>query len=358
MSIKFPYGDAEELIILSTGGAVTKQINTNNTVITTQSLVDNVVLNLSIGSNVQAGAALFINCTTDTTETFEFGDGIEAPTITGIATKTWSQGFLYDGTSFNPIAEYTFTEEVCPTITIGDIYLPDGNFWKGEAGQAGCLISGGVGPYTAQIVAGTLPTGMSIGTQFFAGNYYVGFAETPTEFGSRDLRFTVTDNNGCVSEEKALTILVGARFTENNPISIGGSGGEMFVSVSGLPTPYGAGIYLDSVKINATKTGVGTSFANCAGTIYSPTAGSYSVFAFSNLSGTSLTNTVIKMGQSLITSGSSPYTGNFTGVDTNTFNTQFAGSDVNDLWSFVIAIDFPASSGGSIDSLTFNFLPL
>jgi hypothetical protein len=45
---------------------------------------------------------LHIKVKTTATETFTFGTGIDAPTVTGVAGKTWCQSFWFDGTVFLP----------------------------------------------------------------------------------------------------------------------------------------------------------------------------------------------------------------------------------------------------------------
>jgi hypothetical protein len=39
MSVKFPYGSANELLILADGGTVSKTIENNNTIITTKTFI-------------------------------------------------------------------------------------------------------------------------------------------------------------------------------------------------------------------------------------------------------------------------------------------------------------------------------
>lgn len=100
--VNFPYGDPTEAVVAATG-TTALTIADQLTVITTPLLTGNATLNLTIGAQVKDGAMLFIVCSTTATETFTFGTGIEAPVVTGVAGKTWSQGFVYNGTAFFPM---------------------------------------------------------------------------------------------------------------------------------------------------------------------------------------------------------------------------------------------------------------
>lgn len=78
-------------------------ISAQETYITTATLTSNATLDLTIGAQVTAGAKIHIKCTTNATETFTFGTGIDGPTVTGVAGKTWCQSFVYNGTTFYPM---------------------------------------------------------------------------------------------------------------------------------------------------------------------------------------------------------------------------------------------------------------
>jgi hypothetical protein len=65
-------------------------------------LTGNATLDLTLDSDLKAGAMLNIKVKTTGTETFTFGTGIDAPVVTGSAGKTWCQSFWYDGTIFLP----------------------------------------------------------------------------------------------------------------------------------------------------------------------------------------------------------------------------------------------------------------
>lgn len=101
-TINYPFGAAGTLTIAATGttDATISNAVTNVTSLTT--LTGNATLDLTLSSELKAGAELNIKVKTTGTETFTFGTGIDAPTVTGVAGKTWTQSFVYDGTIFLP----------------------------------------------------------------------------------------------------------------------------------------------------------------------------------------------------------------------------------------------------------------
>lgn len=103
MAINFPFGDIATASILADASNDAITISANATIITTATLTSNATLDLTISSEVEAGAFLLVKCTTNASETFTFGTGIEAPVVTGAAGKTWTQGFIYNGTAFYPM---------------------------------------------------------------------------------------------------------------------------------------------------------------------------------------------------------------------------------------------------------------
>ena len=101
-TINNPFGAAGTLTIAATG-TTAATISNNETVVTSlTTLTGNATLDLTLSSELKAGAALHIKVKTTASETFTFGTGIDAPTVTGAAGKTWSQSFFYDGTVFLP----------------------------------------------------------------------------------------------------------------------------------------------------------------------------------------------------------------------------------------------------------------
>lgn len=102
-TIKSPFGAAADITIAATGTTavtITNHVTANATLPT---LTGNATLDLTLSSELKAGATLFLKVKTTGLETFTFGTGIDAPAVTGAAGKTWTQGFWYDGTIFLPM---------------------------------------------------------------------------------------------------------------------------------------------------------------------------------------------------------------------------------------------------------------
>ncbi len=102
MEINSPFGVAGTIAIEATGTSAVSIVNQETYVASLPTLTGNATLNLTIDSQVKAGAVLHLKVKTTATETFTFGTGIDAPVVTGVAGKTWCQSFWYDGTIFLP----------------------------------------------------------------------------------------------------------------------------------------------------------------------------------------------------------------------------------------------------------------
>lgn len=101
-TINSPFGAAEAITIAATGTTAVTISNGVTYVASLPTLTGNATLNLTLSSELKAGAMLHLKVKTTATETFTFGTGIDAPTVTGVAGKTWTQSFWYDGTIFLP----------------------------------------------------------------------------------------------------------------------------------------------------------------------------------------------------------------------------------------------------------------
>ncbi len=102
--IRHPFGVAE-VAVLSVSGAQALTIEDDQTIVdgVTNSASGNRTLNLTIDPELKAGARLFLKAKTDGTETTIFGTGITSATITGVAGKTKTQEFVFDGSAFLPV---------------------------------------------------------------------------------------------------------------------------------------------------------------------------------------------------------------------------------------------------------------
>ena len=101
-TINAPFGSAGTIAIEATGTTAATIENQITYVETLTTLTGNATLNLTLGSELAAGALLHLKVKTTATETFTFGTGIDGPTVTGVSGKTWCQSFWYDGTTFLP----------------------------------------------------------------------------------------------------------------------------------------------------------------------------------------------------------------------------------------------------------------
>ncbi|MBS4057762.1 MAG: hypothetical protein KGZ82_10640 [Bacteroidales bacterium] len=99
--IRFPFDDAQTIALTATGAQAL-------TIVDTVTIIDGVTvpatgnrtLNLTIDSEVPVGARMFVKSKTDGTETTAFGPGMTGATITGVAGKTKTKSFTYDGSKF------------------------------------------------------------------------------------------------------------------------------------------------------------------------------------------------------------------------------------------------------------------
>lgn len=101
-TINSPFGAAGTISIEATGTTAATISNQVTYVSSLPTLTGNATLNLTIGSEVKAGALLHLKVKTTASETFTMGTGIDGPTVTGSAGKTWTQSFWYDGSTFLP----------------------------------------------------------------------------------------------------------------------------------------------------------------------------------------------------------------------------------------------------------------
>lgn len=98
--VLWPFGKADSLTVSEADLANPVAISNNMTVLATATLTANKTLSLDISSQLNVGALLVVKVKTTATETLAFGTSIDAPTITGVAGKTKTQAFVYDGSIF------------------------------------------------------------------------------------------------------------------------------------------------------------------------------------------------------------------------------------------------------------------
>lgn len=99
--VKYPFGAASEVALSATGAQAIEVVNQLTIVdgVTTQA-TGNRTLNLTIDEGVMKGAQLVVKTKTAATQTTIPGTGMSGKTITGVAGKTFTANYVYDGTNF------------------------------------------------------------------------------------------------------------------------------------------------------------------------------------------------------------------------------------------------------------------
>lgn len=102
--INAPFGEIDSSVALTATGSQAIAVENRVTYVdgVTVEATGNRTIDLTIDSELPVGAILFLAVKTNATETTIFGTGIDSATITGVAGKTITQGFLYNGTAFLP----------------------------------------------------------------------------------------------------------------------------------------------------------------------------------------------------------------------------------------------------------------
>jgi hypothetical protein len=106
--VKWPFGDASELALTASGTQDLEVVN-ELTIVDGASVVatDARTINITVDEAVGAGAMLLFKLKTTATETTTFGTNITAADIEGVAGKTFTVLFMYDGSGFVPVGEPT-----------------------------------------------------------------------------------------------------------------------------------------------------------------------------------------------------------------------------------------------------------
>jgi hypothetical protein len=104
--INWPFGEADKQELdyaLTIAATITNMF----TILVLESLGGVATLNLTVDSQVREGAmvALVVPADDDAYD-LTLGTGIDGPVIVGVAGKTNTQGFIYDGTAFRPMGAY------------------------------------------------------------------------------------------------------------------------------------------------------------------------------------------------------------------------------------------------------------
>ena len=102
MALRYPTQDLQSIALTATGAqAITVDKDAVIDGVTTQA-TGNRTLDLTFSDNLPAGTRLLVKSKTSGTQETIFGTGITASTITGVAGKTFTQEFVFDGVGFVP----------------------------------------------------------------------------------------------------------------------------------------------------------------------------------------------------------------------------------------------------------------
>lgn len=100
--INWPFGAADKQTIAYAANPVVT-ITNMMTILVFTILTGDTELDLIIDAEVVPGAMILIRVPATTSgDDVTFGDGIDAPNLVGVAGKTKTQAFVYDGTAFIP----------------------------------------------------------------------------------------------------------------------------------------------------------------------------------------------------------------------------------------------------------------
>ncbi len=99
--VSWPFGEATTTALSATG-AQAISVDNDMTILDGVTVVatGNRTINLTIPTDIKAGARILVKAKTTGTETTIFGTGCLAPTVTGVAGKTKTVELVYDGTNF------------------------------------------------------------------------------------------------------------------------------------------------------------------------------------------------------------------------------------------------------------------
>lgn len=100
--ISYPFG-AAQTFTAAASGTVAVTINNQMAIMSAPTLTAAATLSLTAGSNLKAGAIVLVAVKTTSTEVTTFAGAVVSPTVAGVAGKTWTQGFIYNGSYFYPI---------------------------------------------------------------------------------------------------------------------------------------------------------------------------------------------------------------------------------------------------------------
>lgn len=100
--IHYPFG-AAQTFTAAASGTLAVTLSNQLAVMSAPTLTAAATLSVTAASSLKVGAMLFVMVKTTATEVTTFAGAIVSPTVAGVSGKTWSQGFMYNGTNFYPM---------------------------------------------------------------------------------------------------------------------------------------------------------------------------------------------------------------------------------------------------------------
>ncbi len=189
--------------------------------------------------------------------------GMPAATGTFTFTVTATDANLCTGSQ-----SYSLIIGDCPAITVTPATLPGGSV--GATYSQTITATGGVGPYSFSVSAGTLPAGLTLA----AGGTLAG---TPTTAGVGAFTVMATDANGCTGAQ-AYTVVICAAITVNPaslPSGLVGAGYTQTITATGGVAPYSFSLSAGTLPAGLTLAADGT----LAGTPTTAGVGAFTVMA-------------------------------------------------------------------------------
>jgi hypothetical protein len=100
--ISYPFGAAQSFTA-ATSGTVAVTVNNQMAIMSAPTLTAAATLSITASSSLKAGAILLVAVKTTSAEVTTFAGAVVSPTVAGVAGKTWTQGFIYNGSVFYPM---------------------------------------------------------------------------------------------------------------------------------------------------------------------------------------------------------------------------------------------------------------
>ena len=101
-TIQYPFGAAQSFTAATSGTVSVTISNQMSYMSAVPTLTAATTLSLTASSSLKAGALCLVTIKTTATEVTTLAGSVIAPAVTGVAGKTWTQAYLYNGTNFYP----------------------------------------------------------------------------------------------------------------------------------------------------------------------------------------------------------------------------------------------------------------